>query len=193
MEEVLEILGSVKFKSGQISTIDSADVAENEIVIAWNGDKSKASLYTFNGTEKVLLLSDVSAEVATALTEAKNYTDTKISGLVNGAPEAMDTLSELAAAIAANSDIMTALQSAIGGKVDKTEGKGLSSNDFTDAEKEKLAGVEAGANNYSHPATHDASMITQDTTHRFVSDAEKEAWNSKIGANTKLIISGGEW
>ena len=30
-------------------------------------------------------------------------------------------------------------------KVDKEEGKGLSSNDFTDAEKEKLEGVEAGA------------------------------------------------
>lgn len=30
-------------------------------------------------------------------------------------------------------------------KVDKEEGKGLSSNDFTDAEKDKLSGVEAGA------------------------------------------------
>lgn len=37
----------------------------------------------------------------------------------------------------------TAEQSAakLAGKVDKEEGKGLSSNDFTDAEKEKLAGI----------------------------------------------------
>lgn len=38
-------------------------------------------------------------------------------------------------------------------KVDKVEGKGLSSNDFTAAEKNKLAGIEAGANNYSHPTS----------------------------------------
>lgn len=33
-------------------------------------------------------------------------------------------------------------------KVDKAEGMGLSANSFTDAEKEKLAGIEAGANKY---------------------------------------------
>lgn len=36
-------------------------------------------------------------------------------------------------------------------KVDKVEGKGLSSNDYTDEEKAKLAGVEENANNYVHP------------------------------------------
>lgn len=33
-------------------------------------------------------------------------------------------------------------------KVDKASGKGLSTNDFTDAEKQKLAGIEAGANKF---------------------------------------------
>ena len=32
---------------------------------------------------------------------------------------------------------------------------------------------------YTHPSTHEASMITQDATHRFVSDAEKNAWNAR--------------
>lgn len=32
---------------------------------------------------------------------------------------------------------------------------------------------------YTHPDSHPASMITQDSTHRFVTDAEKEAWNAK--------------
>ena len=36
-------------------------------------------------------------------------------------------------------------------KVDKVEGKGLRTNDYTDAEKEKLAGIAAGANNYTLP------------------------------------------
>ena len=33
----------------------------------------------------------------------------------------------------------------------KETGKGLSSNDYTDAEKEKLAGIAENANNYVHP------------------------------------------
>lgn len=32
---------------------------------------------------------------------------------------------------------------------------------------------------YTHPATHPATMINQDATHRFVTDEEKNAWNTK--------------
>ncbi|MDO4330670.1 MAG: hypothetical protein Q4C66_15235 [Lachnospiraceae bacterium] len=32
---------------------------------------------------------------------------------------------------------------------------------------------------YTHPSTHAATMITQDATHRFVTDVEKEKWNAK--------------
>lgn len=63
----------------------------------------------------------------------------------------------------------------ISGKVDKVEGKGLSTNDYTTEEKEKLAYLE----NYVHPETHEATMIVEDTNRRFVSDIEKESWNNK--------------
>ncbi|GKV70293.1 hypothetical protein NCCP2716_27910 [Sporosarcina sp. NCCP-2716] len=79
--------------------------------------------------------------------------------------------------------------SALAGKVDKEPGKGLSSADFTTAEKAKLAGIQAGATNYQHPATHPATMITEDATHRFVTDAEKTNWNGKetpAGAQEKV-------
>lgn len=39
----------------------------------------------------------------------------------------------------------------IGNKVDKASGKGLSTNDYTTTEKNKLAGIAENANNYSHP------------------------------------------
>lgn len=45
-----------------------------------------------------------------------------------------------------------AVRSLISAKVDKVSGKELSSNDYTDAEKSKLAGIAAGANKYTHPA-----------------------------------------
>ena len=38
-------------------------------------------------------------------------------------------------------------------RVEKEEGKGLSSNDYTTAEKEKLKGVAEGANKYVHPSS----------------------------------------
>ena len=40
----------------------------------------------------------------------------------------------------------------LSGKVDKVAGKGLSTNDYTTAEKTKLAGIVAGANKYVHPS-----------------------------------------
>lgn len=52
--------------------------------------------------------------------------------------------------------------------VEKEEGKGLSTNDYTTEEKEKLAGIAEGANNYTHPAyTEQASgfyKVTVDAT-----------------------------
>lgn len=46
------------------------------------------------------------------------------------------------------------IKTLVGGKVDKVEGKGLSSNDFTAAEKAKLGGLE----NYTLPAATAATL-----------------------------------
>lgn len=72
-----------------------------------------------------------------------------------------------------------AAQTALNKKVDKVTGKGLSTNDYTTTEKNKLSGVAAGANNYAHPASHPASMIIESITKRFVTDAEKGVWSTK--------------
>jgi hypothetical protein len=58
---------------------------------------------------------------------------------------------------------VTGLETALAGKVNAESGKGLSTNDYTTSEKDKLAGIEAGANNYVHPSTHPASMIAAGT------------------------------
>lgn len=49
-------------------------------------------------------------------------------------------------------------------------------------DKSKLDGIAAGANNYTHPANHPASIIAQDASNRFVTDTEKATWNAKAGA-----------
>ena len=60
------------------------------------------------------------------------------------------------------------------------------------ADKAKLDGIAAGATAYTHPASHPASIITQDANNRFVTDANKAAWDAKqaalvSGANIKTV------
>lgn len=58
---------------------------------------------------------------------------------------------------------------------------------MSSADKTKLDGVAANANNYTHPSTHPASIIVQDASNRFVTDAEKAAWNAK--ASTAVVTT----
>ena len=53
----------------------------------------------------------------------------------------------------------------------------------TKADKDKLAGIEEHANNYVHPDTHPAGMITSDANHRFVTDDKIESWDNSLGAS----------
>lgn len=60
-------------------------------------------------------------------------------------------------------------------KVDKVTNMGLSTNDYTTADKNKLAGIEAGAE--VNPTS--LSELSEDATHRLVTDTEKSTWNAK--------------
>ena len=64
---------------------------------------------------------DPKGSANTALTSAKSYTDQKVSGLINGAPETADTLKELADLISENEDAVDLLNAAIGSKAEKTD------------------------------------------------------------------------
>ena len=176
----------ILIKRGQAANIENLELQEGELALAYSQDKGEAALYAGNGTGKIVLNDVKAADVTGALNTAKSYTDTKLSELVNGAPAAMDTLKELADAISSNSSVMEALQTAIGDKVDKEMGKGLSSNDYTSAEKTKLAGIASNANNYTHPASHSADMITTTTDKQFVTSTEKSTWNAKLSSTSTV-------
>ena len=53
---------------------------------------------------------------------------------------------------------------------------------MSSSDKTKLDGL----SNYTHPANHSPSIITQDASNRFVTDTEKTTWNGKITANTTI-------
>ena len=62
---------------------------------------------------------------------------------------------------------------------------------FTDDEKTKLSGIEPNSNNYIHPSSHPANIITEDSTHRFVTDTDKTTWNNKASTSVVTTTSNG--
>ena len=82
--------------------------------------------------------------------EDKEHLDT-LAALLQNKDSTIDTITEVLKAFE-NAPEGTNIANALAGKVDKVDGKGLSTNDFTTAEKEKLAGIESGANAYVLPA-----------------------------------------
>lgn len=96
----------------------------------------------YKGSEVTLSAALTSILTEIAKQDNSEAVDTKISAaiseLIGGAPETYDTLKEIADYLEAHDDVVAALNAAIGNKVDKVEGKGLSAEDFTTALKEKL-------------------------------------------------------
>lgn len=69
----------------------------------------------------------------------RTFIDIELGELVGTSPDALDTLWELANALGNDPNFATTVANEIGQRVKKVEGKGLSTNDYTTAEKEKLA------------------------------------------------------
>ena len=63
----------------------------------------------------------ITQENSTTLTSAKNYTDGKIGELLGQAPENLNSLEELAAAMENNPDVVSALRDAIGNKANSSD------------------------------------------------------------------------
>lgn len=85
------------------------------------------------------------------------------------------------------------LKTKFAGKVDVVEGKGLSTNDYTTTEKNKLAGIAEGANNYVHPSyTARTGKPTANATPAFggtvtVSQITSDALGHVTGATDRTI------
>lgn len=77
------------------------------------------------------------------LAVAKKYADTKIAEAAVGGVDVTELVTEKVAEVIGTAtesfDTLGEMETAINNKVDKVNGKGLSTNDFTNAEKTKLA------------------------------------------------------
>ena len=100
-----------------------------------------------NKVTKANLLKEVNAKIPTKVSQLTND-----SGYLKSVPSEYITETELN-----DKGYLTEHQD-ISGKVDKVNGKGLSTNDYTTAEKNKLSGIAENANNYSLPIATDSVL-----------------------------------
>ena len=75
--------------------------------------------------ENISKTSGIEELTASIKAEMEQYTRTEISKLVNGAPNTLDTLGEISAAMLENADVVEALEKAIGSKITEAEANTL--------------------------------------------------------------------
>ncbi|MBU3193455.1 hypothetical protein [Clostridium algidicarnis] len=133
-------------------------------------------------------ITEILGILSTKVTSAE--VENKIKIIVGSAPAALDTLQEIATALNNDANFAGTMTTLMSKKVDKVEGKQLSTEDFTSALKTKIESLKINPDGtaqviqYTHPVSHPATMITEDVNRRFATDSEKGVWNSK----TKISI-----
>ena len=96
----------------------------------------------YYGDRKVMDISDATADENTTLS---GYTGYKASGAKFNGGVVVAPVDDALSGTSENPVQNKVIKSALDGKVDTITGKGLSANDYTTNEKNKLAGIEAGA------------------------------------------------
>lgn len=165
IQEVADNLAQEILDRTQADTTINNNVSSLTNRVKVNEDK----LTIINGNEAT------TGSIANAIKQAKSYTDTTVTAEQTRAENAeqkltSDLASEVTRAKGAESANATAIANEVERatgveetlnsnitqlqtqKVDKVEGKGLSTNDYTTPEKNKLAAIESEANKYVLPA-----------------------------------------
>ena len=165
IQEVADDLAQEILDRTQADTTINNNVSSLSNRVKVNEDK----LTIINGNEST------TGSIANAIKQAKSYTDTTVtaeqtraeaaeqkltSDLASEVTRAKGAESANATAIANEVERATGIEETLNSnitqlqtqKVDKVEGKGLSTNDYTTPEKNKLAAIEAEANKYVLPA-----------------------------------------
>lgn len=165
IQEVADNLAQEILDRIQADTTINDNISSLTNRVKVNEDK----LTIINGNEAT------TGSIANAIKQAKSYTDTTVTAEQTRAEKAeqkltSDLASEVTRAKGAESANTTAIANEVERatgveetlnsnitqlqiqKVDKVEGKGLSTNDYTTPEKNKLAAIEAEANKYVLPA-----------------------------------------
>ena len=114
-----------------------------------------------------------------------SYVDDKVAGIVNSAPETLDTLQELATALGNDANFATTVATQIGKKVDKTDGMTLTHNDLTN----ELKANYDTAYNYSQ-AKHSYNDLTDKPTIPSIAGLATESYVDNKTSMENVIFEG---
>ncbi len=123
----------------------------------------------------------------------------KIQDLIGTAPDTLDTFKEIADALGNDPNFATTIMNELSSKVDKVTGKSLSTNDYDNTEKSKLADVNAKKHEHSNKSIID--KITQglldawnnayshiSDSIRHITSSERNLWNTVSDKANKTDI-----
>lgn len=150
--QYVEMVGASDIDDGYKGLVPSPEAGQEGLFLKGDGTWSAIPEATQNkwgamSAADKTKLDNLDQSLAATLSDANDYTDSAVAGLAGSAPDTLNTLEKLAAAFNANEDVVDVLDQAVTNKVDKVSGKGLSTNDYTAADKTKLAGIAEGATN----------------------------------------------
>ena len=165
-----------------VQQLPTSDIDMNTIYLVPKQDSGQQDVY-----DEFICLDNTTTpatweKIGTTEIDLSDYvTDTELETILND----YVTTSGLNT-ILANYATTSAMTTALADKVDKVSGKGLSTEDYTTAEKTKVNGLATVAtsgsyNDLSNKPTipDELADLTDDSTHRLVSDTEKSTWNGK--------------
>lgn len=111
-----ELSESIVTESDEWKVVDEA----GNIIFCVDADGAHTTALSLNGESVEAIIAD------------------RVASLVDSAPETLNTLNELAESLGDDPNFATTIATEIGKKVDKIDGKDLSTNDFTDEYKNTL-------------------------------------------------------
>lgn len=112
----------------------------------------------------------------------------KLDDILKDAPKEYDTFREIAAELNTNKDSIVEILRAISNRVKMPEGGKTGQVLKLNADGQVVFDEDKDTV-YTHPETHKAGIIETDSSHRFVTDTEKETWDKKLDKDSDLKAS----
>jgi hypothetical protein len=120
---------------------------------AWYQGDVRVGGTSYDDAKKLITEEEATAQDAVILAEAQQYTDTQLANMVNSAPETLNTLNELAAALGEDPNFATTVAAQIGEKANTSyvdeqvsEATSIASTDATNKANQALADAKTYTN-----------------------------------------------
>ena len=143
-QNTLEIVATKTELQNEVARATQSEAQIDSKINTIVADDAGKSARTIAAEEVAKVVADAPADFDT-LKEIAEYIESDKTGAAQMVTKIDDNANAIAAETQRAQEAEAALRGTVDGKVDKEAGKGLSTNDYTNEDKAKLTGIEAGA------------------------------------------------